>query len=180
MPNWCENKLIIRADRQMIEQISADAEHKGFDNDGPTTLDFRKIIPEPKYPDDQAWYEWRCENWGTKWNATGITRTIDISGDKGTLTYTFDTAWSPPLRIYQAIIHKYKTICMEVYYFEGGCDFAGLIVQNESGEVEQEHINSCRNAYLDSDPDFQRISEQIGIDCSLYFSDMEDPEEGSN
>ena len=37
---------------------------------------------------ETTWYEWRCANWGTKWNA------YDQTGGDGWLT--FETAWSAP------------------------------------------------------------------------------------
>ena len=42
---------------------------------------------------DDRWYHWCIENWGTKWDA-------DILGlevqDYDTLEISFNTAWSPP------------------------------------------------------------------------------------
>src|SRR5690606_21345130 len=48
------------------------------------------------------WYEWRLENWGTKWNAysQSLERESDLSA-----TLRFDTAWSPP----QPILEKLAT-----------------------------------------------------------------------
>lgn len=56
------------------------------------------------YPD---WYGWCCDNWGTKWNACDVS----ISGESATtLIYEFDTAWSEPTPVLQALSGKYPDI----------------------------------------------------------------------
>lgn len=47
-----------------------------------------------------SWYDWRCENWGTKWGA------YDVSSNGNEIT--FDTAWSCPL----PILNELAKICI--------------------------------------------------------------------
>ena len=42
------------------------------------------------------WYDWKCKNWGTKWNSVD---TKIIEDEKDGLTYTFNTAWDCPREI---------------------------------------------------------------------------------
>tara|TARA_R100000900_G_C3290605_1_gene155681 strand:- start:14 stop:505 length:492 start_codon:yes stop_codon:yes gene_type:complete len=42
------------------------------------------------------WYDWRCKNWGTKWNSVD---TEIIEDEREGLTYTFNTAWDCPREI---------------------------------------------------------------------------------
>ena len=42
------------------------------------------------------WYDWRCKNWGTKWNSC---HTEIIEDEREGLTYTFNTAWDCPREI---------------------------------------------------------------------------------
>jgi hypothetical protein len=42
------------------------------------------------------WYDWRCKNWGTKWNSVD---TEIIEDERQGLTYTFNTAWDCPREI---------------------------------------------------------------------------------
>ena len=54
---------------------------------------------------DDRWYDWRCTNWGTKWGACEIEITAD---DYDFLEVTFNTAWSPPEPIVNALRSKYE------------------------------------------------------------------------
>ena len=42
------------------------------------------------------WYDWSCDNWGTKWNACGYSEGIDYSENE---YLEFDTAWSAPIPV---------------------------------------------------------------------------------
>ena len=48
------------------------------------------------------WYDWSCENWGTKWNSVDAERTED--GES--VFYNFLTAWDCPREIVDAIGDK--------------------------------------------------------------------------
>jgi hypothetical protein len=57
-----------------------------------------------------TWYEWRCEHWGTKWNAYGA-KVTDI-GD-GSLRVQFDTAWSLPFPIFETVVSAFPQLLFE-------------------------------------------------------------------
>lgn len=50
------------------------------------------------------WYDWRCQNWGTKWNACEDGWNLE----NGMLV--FQTAWSAPFPIIEAIAGKYPDL----------------------------------------------------------------------
>ena len=54
---------------------------------------------------DDRWYDWRCTHWGTKWPACEVEITQD---DEDFLEITFDTAWSPPEPVCEALRSKYE------------------------------------------------------------------------
>ena len=37
---------------------------------------FKTLFPEPEYANPEDWYEWRVQNWGTKWDVDG---NVDVS-----------------------------------------------------------------------------------------------------
>ena len=89
----------------------------------------------------EGWYRWRCEHWGTKWDAAFGEPFIALgSGDmdvelsvetKGaTLTpevavFKFDTAWAPPLSFAEAVSEQYPDLEFTLRYGEPGEGFAG-------------------------------------------------------
>jgi len=76
------------------------------------------------------WYGWRIENWGTKWDveANQIRVLID---EPGTLELAFDTAWSPPQGIHDAleaiIAEQDLDVHISWFYDEPGMQFAGYL-----------------------------------------------------
>ena len=80
-----------------------------------------------------TWYEWSCNNWGTKWNSCGYDENTDYSnGDK----LWFQTAWSAPHPILRKLSEQYPDIrfthewadedlgtnCGRREYFGGACE----------------------------------------------------------
>ena len=59
-----------------------------------------------KYGTD-SWYEWNIANWGTKWDAGDVTMK---RVDEETLTATFQTAWSPPVPIFERLAKDYDVM----------------------------------------------------------------------
>ncbi len=49
------------------------------------------------------WYDWGCREWGTKWNAYSVEL---LAENKNELFYRFDTAWSSPTPIFDAIVNE--------------------------------------------------------------------------
>jgi hypothetical protein len=154
MPNHVTNRIEFYGEQKnidtILEIIKGDKE----------CIDFEKIIPMPEDiyrgdlgPDERAkygknnWYDWRCFNWGTKWNA------YYSSIDKENNAIEFDTAWSCPL----ALLDELAKICYEhnvsfdgkwadedcghsVGVFESDCDsdeywFSYEYVTSESSEA---------------------------------------------
>jgi len=66
---------------------------------------------------------------GTKWDldyeTDATTETIERPGHEGTLTYTFDTAWSPPTAWLAAVTVLYPDLSFELEYSEPGSGFIG-------------------------------------------------------
>ena len=100
MPNHVSNEIrIICNDEKTYDEFKELV--KGGDDQ---EFDFDRIIPQPDdiNPDlneTSDWYDWRCTNWGTKWNAYDVE--IDWDEEyKECIEINFQTAWSPPEPIY--------------------------------------------------------------------------------
>ena len=73
---------------------------------------------------DQRWYDWRCQNWDTKWDCYDVEVTDD---DPDQLEVTFNTAWSPPEAICSALREQYPDLSVSWFYDEPGMEFAGYL-----------------------------------------------------
>ena len=73
---------------------------------------------------DQRWYDWRVQNWDTKWDAYYLEISDD---DEDQLEVTFNTAWSPPEAICSAIREQYPDVSVSWFYDEPGCEIAGYL-----------------------------------------------------
>lgn len=114
MPNWCENVACVKhSDRSMLQKVVDGFNGKGL---------FSAFLPTPpELLKGNDWYDWRVNNWGTKWDVSKQSFP-EIIVD-GQINLTFDTAWSPPISFYEHLL----TLGFEVdaYYYEGSMDFCG-------------------------------------------------------
>ena len=73
---------------------------------------------------DDRWYDWRLQNWDTKWDAYDVVVTDD---DPESVEIEFNTAWCPPEAICHAIREQYPDIDVSWFYDEPGCEIAGYL-----------------------------------------------------
>lgn len=116
MPNWVKNIVTIEDTEALKKMLTKDEE-------GKLQFDFNVVLPMPEelsttqYPTEDTnkklkelkekygasnWYDWRCDNWGTKWNASDAVLIDDN-------TIEINTAWSTPEPVIKAISEKFKT-----------------------------------------------------------------------
>ena len=74
---------------------------------------------------DARWYNWRVQNWGTKWDC--YTLEIDDSDMPHGFEVQFETAWSPPEEICSAIREQFADLSISWFYDEPGCEIAGYL-----------------------------------------------------
>ena len=73
---------------------------------------------------DDRWYDWRLQNWDTKWDAYDVSIDDD---DPDQLEVSFNTAWSPPEAICNEIREQYPDVSVSWFYDEPGCEIAGYL-----------------------------------------------------
>ena len=74
---------------------------------------------------DDRWYDWRNQNWGTKWDCYDLT--IDEDELPNGFTASFNTAWAPPEAVADAIKEQFDDLSMSWFYDEPGCEIAGYL-----------------------------------------------------
>jgi len=143
MPNWCDNQVTITGPNSVIDKIEKIAkEEKGaggllnFFHPMPKELEDTTSPsssadkPQPMIEGFDNWYDWRCENWSTKWDVNefyGVDRQYltEQSEGESTISFGFSSAWAPPLGAYEKFLAKNSDCSLKAYYYEGGCDFMG-------------------------------------------------------
>jgi hypothetical protein len=136
MPNWCDNAVYITHDDPKKIQILVDAwkASKFFGTIYPEP-DYTKVEVRPTFPSikgnndpvnpESAWWDWRVQNWGTKWEVASDDTSITHFGDNK-IGMCFSTAWSPPTGIFDKLVEQgYGVFAL---YYEGGCAFCGQYV----------------------------------------------------
>ena len=73
---------------------------------------------------DDRWYDWRIQNWDTKWDCYDVDVLDD---DPQQLEVRFNTAWSPPEAICHQIREDYPDVSVSWFYDEPGCEIAGYL-----------------------------------------------------
>ena len=147
MPNWCSNEVQFDGSEEDIAKFK---EECFTDRKGVAVLDFSKVLPEPDYDKPKKdgthnngvqtelhsvmpdWWNWRNENWGTKWNLVpthdgDLTAYMTVEDGEDFIMLEFDTAWSPPEGIYEAIVDKYPDLSVNWFYREDGVQMAGWL-----------------------------------------------------
>jgi hypothetical protein len=68
------------------------------------------------------WYNWSIDNWGTKWNSYGF----EPVKDEARYEFKFDTAWAPPIPVFDAVTDRFPNLKFDVAWFDEGWCHAGL------------------------------------------------------
>ena len=136
MPNHICNIVKVKGDSEEVKNFmkSVAKEKAQYKNEatGYGTIDFNKVIPEPEYKNNTDWYDWRIQNWGTKWNAYEHVKT----GNENELYFL--TAWSAPKEIYEALTKKFPNLTIEVDYADENMGYNCGKMVFENGEMVAE------------------------------------------
>jgi hypothetical protein len=93
----------------------------------------------------KTWYNWSCEHWGTKWNASDpVVRTRETKRGM-TAILDFETAWSQPTPVMHALVGKFPKLAFLHRYWEGGSGFQGRLV-GKGGEVTEDETWEYRGS----------------------------------
>ena len=88
-----------------------------------TTFGKSLKFPSTGHTDDR-WYDWRLQNWDTKWDAYDVAITDD---EPDQLEVECETAWSPPEAICNQIREDYPDLSVSWFFDEPGCEIAGYL-----------------------------------------------------
>jgi len=166
MPNWCQNVAYIGHEEQdliedLVEKINNDKEKF-----------FEYIRPRPG-AEDENWYGWNLENWGTKWEVSPYEYSIN---EDGKLYVSFDSAWGPPTNLYDYMYDNGYDV--EAFYNEEGMAFAGWYIDGEDNAYEYSNLSADEiEDQLPTKLDEMFNISQYKRDNEEYEEDEEDSEE---
>lgn len=131
MPNWCKNNLRIKDNgEKTLELLEYVKDEKG-------NFTMNKAVPMPKELKDtnspnfgneeekkklvekygaDNWYDWRCKNWGVKWDAqeSGFWK----DGDDWMIS--FSTPWGPPCEFMKKLSTQFPKITFILQFADEG------------------------------------------------------------
>ena len=151
MPNWCNNRVTVFGKEEDISKVSEIFSDKKSIFDRIIQSPDWKRLPNEKgefpklrqelnkdgsvfyetydFPDgknDDRWYHWNIQNWGTKWDITADSVEIELE-DSEMLEVSFDTAWSPPEPICKRLREMFPDSSFSWFYDEPGMELAGYL-----------------------------------------------------
>lgn len=168
MPNWCENNLSIYGkiedmDKfinvisiggggyELLEKLYPTPEELDI-GDVPFVPDDRQIANEKKYG-YKSWYDWRIDNWGTKWPESDLSigQEYSVSNNgRGVIAFNFETAWAPPIEAFNKIAKDYPNLLFCLYYEEPGMGFCGTNIW-ANGECVESSESELINRFFDEE-----------------------------
>ena len=142
MPNWCSNHITVRGTDPVAIKRLADAFDAGEfcgtvvpmpeelnitsgslgDPVAQAELEAKSLANLEKHG-YANWYDFNVANWGTKWEIGGNGDTAEIEDDGLTFSASFESAWSPPIRVCEALLEQGFDVTL--YYYEPGMGFVG-------------------------------------------------------
>ena len=137
MPNWCDNQVTITGPNSVIDKIEKivrqeEDESMGLLNfmypmpkelEDTTSPSSSAKKPQPMVDGYDNWYDWRCDNWGTKWDVNefyGVDRQYLTEQNEGesTISFGFSSAWSPPIGAYDKFMDSGHNVEIKPYYYD--------------------------------------------------------------
>lgn len=184
MPNHITNHVIFKGDEKLLKLIrklmdskekcevqnfGADGKietlHKYIDN----VFNFQSVVPMPESERYNS-YDWRIENWGTKWNSYELG---DVYLDNNELMYSFSTAWSPPIPVIQKLSTIFSGVEIEHKFIDEGWGFAAEQTWKAGTMIGEIEYNCQHN-----DPSFRAFYHQMYGEYPEGYEDDYENEEG--
>ena len=191
MPNWCNNTVEINHTDKTKMYALVEAINEGkFCNFAKPVPESLQIVagrvgddtnPEQIKLQEQTmnnlsvygyanWYDFCTNEWGTKWDVDAYDPVeYDDQHDKG-ITFGFDSAWSPPTGVYEALMDQGYTV--RAYYYEPGMCFAGIF--DEDGDDCYDIGGLSSETVKDAIPEV--LDEMFGISETIAEYEEEENE----
>jgi len=189
MPNWCSNWVEVGHEDPAKVTALAEAFNRGefCDHVMPVPEDLkivagflgdeeaqkeleRKTAENVEKYGAGNWYDFCVNRWGTKWDVGGEGQ-ADIADDGLSMNASFDSAWAPPVGIYEELVNQGYTV--RAFYYEPGMAFAGVYDNGSDEYLDLGGMTAAEvEAVIDSD-----LDECMGITESMREYEAENEED---
>ena len=166
MPNHCYQQVRVEGPYNLVSHLWDGLTQNGYNpqNNGCANnpqfcqlvvpMPFEQwIAPKSKWRgyDVEGWYDWRCNNWGTKWDVVDVEIDEALSREKveeftadtkSSFEFRCWTAWGPPTPVWD----KLQKMGIRVH----------ATYQDEGGMFEGEYINGHDRSW---EPEFEEEDE---------------------
>ena len=143
MPNHCDQQVYIHGPRDLVSMLYSGLTENGYDpHRGGHALNpqFCQLVCPMPFEQWQApktqwggyevegWYDWRVNNWGTKWDVCDVEKGIEYGEDFNNdeeyapvawFSFRCWTAWGPPVPVWDKL-HAMGVEVQADYQDEGG------------------------------------------------------------
>lgn len=111
------------------------------------------------------WYDWRCNVWGCKWDASSDEGTYN--GDEEEIE--FQTPWSPPEGVIHELANRFPDLQLVWHVDEESCAFSIDYIFNGDGTISEEDVFPEYFTPYIPEPDYLR---DAGIEDMTKLSDV--------
>jgi len=190
MPNWCSNHITVRGTDPVAIKRLADAFDAGEFCGAVVPMPEELNITSGRLGDGAEqreleaksaanlekhgyanWYDFNVAKWGTKWEIGGNGNEAERDEDGLGFSAPFDSAWSPPIAVCEALVEQGFEVVL--YYYEPGMGYCGKWEDGSDDyyEYSGENSNTVRAA-IGSD-----LDDMFGISESMAEYEAENEEE---
>lgn len=160
MPNWCMNDVLIKGPTDKIENLYNEIEKTGGL--------FEVMVPIGEWD-----YNAALDEWGVKWDASPENLVLEEDGGESYISGTIDTAWGPPIKVFETFSLENPDTTVEIRYFESGMCFVGQYIDGEDTlyEYDLNDLETINVIPQDLIEHFDLYSEVTNYDESAYEDD---------
>ena len=187
MPNWCNNNVSIsHSDPAKIEALAEAVREGNFckfvipipedlnivagrvgDDKDPDQIELERKTTEnlEKYGAGN-WYDFCTSRWGTKWDVDAY-EPSEVKVENGVIEFGFDSAWSPPIGVYQEL--QEQGYHVQAQYYEPGMAFVGE--WNDGDDIYYDISNMSADEVRETIGEF--LDDNFGVsECIREYEEM--------
>ena len=136
MPNWCENKLVVRGEEKDMTKFLKILGENATLSDTKRLQDILNAFHPIPEEEQENCRQWNIDNWGTKWD---VECSEDAFIEDDHVELLFDSAWGPPVAWLKKVAKDYPKLKFSLKYDEPGMCFMGC-AKGSKGVIENESI----------------------------------------